>query len=41
MISRSKLAQKSAVQVCQIATVVMETKQLILSQFNVMSLYQT
>jgi len=33
MIRCSKSAQKSAVQVCQVATVVMETKQLVLSQF--------
>jgi len=30
----SKSAQKSAVQVCQVATVVMETVQLVLSQFE-------
>jgi len=30
----SKLAQKSAVQVCQVATVLMETTQLVLSQFK-------
>ena len=30
----SKSAQKSAVQVCQVATVVMETRQLVLSQFK-------
>ena len=29
-----KSAQKSAVQVCQVATVVMETTQLVLSQFK-------
>ena len=34
MIRFSKSAQKSAVQVCQIATDVMETKQLVLSQFK-------
>jgi len=34
MISCSKLAQKSAVEVCQVATVVMETTQLVLSQFK-------
>ena len=30
----SKSAQKSAVQVCQVAIVVMETRQLILSRFK-------
>jgi len=30
----SKSAQKSAVQVCQVTTVVMETTQLVLSQFK-------
>jgi len=34
MIRCSKLAQKSAVQVCKVATVVMETTQLVLSQFK-------
>ena len=34
MLRRTKLAQKSAVQVGQVATVVMETTQLILSQFK-------
>ena len=34
MIRCSKLAQKSAVQVCQVATVVMEITQLVLSQFK-------
>jgi len=35
----SKSAQKSAVYVCQVATVVMETTQLVLSQFeNLLSL---
>jgi len=34
MIRCSKLVQKSAVQVCQVATVVMETTQLVLSQFK-------
>jgi len=39
MIRYSKSAQKSAVQVCQVATVVMETTQLVLSQFkNLLSL---
>ena len=33
MIRCSKSAQKSAVQVCQVATVVMETTQSVLSQF--------
>jgi len=33
MIRCLKSAQKSAVQMCQVATVVMETTQLILSQF--------
>ena len=33
MIRRLKSAQKSAVQVCQVATVVMETTQIVLSQF--------
>jgi len=34
MIRCSKSAQKSAVQVCQVATVVMEATQLVLSQIN-------
>jgi len=34
MIRHSKSAQKSAAQVCQVATVVMETTQLVLSQFK-------
>jgi len=34
MIHCSKSAQKSAVQLCQVATVVMETTQLVLSQFK-------
>jgi len=34
LIRCSKSAQKSAVKVCQVATVVMETTQLILSQFK-------
>jgi len=34
MIRCSKLAKKSAVQVCHITTVVMETTQLVLSQFK-------
>jgi len=34
MIRCPKSAQKSAVQVCQVATVVMETTQLVLSQFK-------
>ena len=34
MIRCSKLAQKSAVQVCNVATVVMETTQLVLSQLK-------
>ena len=34
MIHCSKSAQKSAVQVCQVATVVMETTQLVLSQLE-------
>jgi len=34
MICCSKSAQKSAVQVCQVAAVVMETTQLVLSQFK-------
>jgi len=34
MIRCSESAQKSAVQVCQVATVVMETTQLVLSQFK-------
>ena len=34
MIRCLKSAQKSAVQVCQVATIVMETTQLILSQFK-------
>ena len=34
MIRYLKSAQKSAVQVCQVATVVMETTQLVLSQFK-------
>jgi len=34
MIRCSKSAQKSAVQVCQVATVVIETTQLVLSQFR-------
>ena len=34
MIRCSKSAQKSAVQVCKLATVVMETTQLVLSQFK-------
>jgi len=34
MLRCSKSAQKSAVYVCQVATVVMETRQLVLSQFN-------
>jgi len=34
MLRCSKLVQKSAVQVSQIATVVMETTQLVLSQFK-------
>jgi len=33
-IIRSKSAQKSAVQVCRVGTVVMETTQLVLSQFK-------
>ena len=33
MIRCSQSAQKSAVQACQVATVVMETTQLVLSQF--------
>jgi len=38
MIHCSKSAQKSAVQMCQVAAVVMETTQLVLSQFkNVLS----
>jgi len=35
MIRYSKSAQKLAVRVCQVATVVMQTTQLVLSQFNV------
>jgi len=35
MIRYLKSAQKSAVQVCQVATVVMETTQLVLSQFRI------
>ena len=34
MIRRSKSAQNSTLQVCQVATVVMETTQLVLSQFK-------
>jgi len=34
MIRYSNSAQKSAVQVCQVATVVMKTTQLVLSQFK-------
>ena len=34
MIRYSNSAQKSAVQVCKVATVVMETTQLVLSQFK-------
>jgi len=34
MIRCLKWTQKSAVQVCQVATVVMETTQLVLSQFK-------
>jgi len=34
MIRCSKSAQKSAVRVCQVATIVMETTQLVLSQFK-------
>jgi len=34
MIRRSKSAHKSAVQVCQVTTVVMETTQLVLSRFK-------
>jgi len=34
MIRCSKSAQKFAVHVCQIATIVMETTQLVLSQFK-------
>jgi len=34
MIRCSKSAEKSAVQVCQVAIVVMETTQLVLSQFK-------
>jgi len=34
MIRCSKSAKKSAVQVCQVTTVVMETTQLVLSQFK-------
>ena len=34
MIRCSKSAQKFAVQVCQVATLVMETTQLVLSQFK-------
>jgi len=36
----SKSAQKFAFQVCQVVTVVMETTQLVLSQFKNFSLYQ-
>jgi len=34
MIRCSKSAEKSAIQVCQVANVVMETAQLVLSQFK-------
>ena len=34
MIDCSKSAEKSAIQLCQVATVVMETTQLVLSQFK-------
>jgi len=34
MIRRSKSAQKSAVQVCQVATVAVKTTQLVLSQLK-------
>jgi len=34
MIRCSKSAEKSAVHMCQVTTVVMETKQLVLSQFK-------
>jgi len=33
----SKSAEKSAVEVCQVATVVTETTQLVLNQFNFLS----
>jgi len=35
MIHCLKSAEKSAVQVCQVATVVMETTQLVISQFKI------
>jgi len=40
IIRRSKSAQKFAVRVCQVATVVMATTQLVLSQFKKKTFYR-